>query len=205
MTKQRSQLEIVFDYYKKRPNVELEHAEVVDAVTKEYQNETEKVFRDPDRAIRTLYQQGKLIKVKKGVYKYDPNYSGINRTVQEFSAEQKKEILKRGDYKCAICGKGKKENEELHCDHIIPMDKGGTNDIENGQVLCSQHNFLKDNFKQTETGKRMFINLLNSLDGDDRDSEVLKNFLIDVLKVYEKHNINGHIVFDVDEIFSKEK
>lgn len=205
MRKKRTQLEIVFDYYKERPNKVLRHPEVVDYVTKEYEEETGEVFRDPDRAIRTLHQKGKLIKVATGEYKYDPDFVGEDKTLQEFSATQKKEILKNGEYKCAICGKGRREGEVLHCDHIIPMDKGGTNDINNGQVLCSQHNFLKDNFKQTETGKKMFINLLNSIDGDDRESSVMKDFLIDVLKIYEKHNINSHIIFDADSIFSKEK
>lgn len=205
MKKARTQLEVVFDYYKARPNIALKHPEVVDSVTEEYMKETGKVFRDPDRAIRTLHQQGKLIKVAQGVYKYDPDFVGIDKTLQVFTEAQKREILKRGNYKCAICGKGKKENVTLHCDHIIPMDKGGTNSIENGQVLCSQHNFLKDNFKQTETGKKMFINLLMSLNQDDRNSNVLKKFLIDILKVYEKHNINSHIEFNEDCIYSEEK
>ncbi|GMV77255.1 MAG: hypothetical protein AMXMBFR79_03900 [Chitinophagaceae bacterium] len=32
------------------------------------------VFRDPDRGIRKLAQQGQLIKVGKGIYRYDPDF-----------------------------------------------------------------------------------------------------------------------------------
>ena len=77
--------------------------------------------------------------------------------------------------------------------HIKPKDFGGKATIENGQTLCSRHNFLKKNLKQTETGKKMFIKMLESVK-QTNDYE-LKAFLIDVLEVYEKHHINGHIVW----------
>ena len=64
---------------------------------------TGKVFRDPDRMIRSLAQRGFLIKISKGVYKYDPEFES-NRCLQNFTEEQKKEILKRDNYKCVICG-----------------------------------------------------------------------------------------------------
>lgn len=56
-----------------------------------------------------------------------------------------------------------------------------------------KHNFLKKNLKQTETGKKMFIAMLES--AKDSGETELVAFLEDVLKVYEKHNINGHIVW----------
>ena len=70
---------------------------------------------------------------------------------------------------------------------------GGKAEIENGQTLYAQHNFQKKYYKQTETGKRMFIRLYE-LAKKNNDKELLK-FCEDVLKVYEKNNINGHIVW----------
>ena len=35
-------------------------------------------------------------------------------------------------------------------------------ELEIGQTLCSQHNFLKKNLKQTQTCKKMFIRILES-------------------------------------------
>ncbi len=70
----RTQVSIILEYFKAHPNEELEHSPVVDWVTREWLKEHENPPRDPWRAIRYLYQKGKLIKVKKGVYKYDPKY-----------------------------------------------------------------------------------------------------------------------------------
>lgn len=184
------------EFFLSHPNKDIDHPQVVDWVTKEFKARTGKTFRDPDRAIRLLHQQGVLIKVSKGVYKYDPKYVAEDKTLQDFSPDQKEQIYKLGNYKCAVCGLGRSDGMEIHADHIKPKEFGGTNDISNGQVLCSRHNFLKKTFKQSETGKRFFINLYESLkDKSDPDSQLYKDFVIDLLKVYDKYGINGHIKF----------
>jgi len=188
-----TQLELIFEFFKKHPNRDIEHPEVVDWASTEYKKRTGKVFRDPDRAIRSLHQQGYLIKVKKGVYRYEPNSVHLNE-LQDFTEKQKEIILKRDGYKCVICGRSAKEGYELHVDHIIPKDKGGKATIENGQTLCSMHNFRKKNYNQTESGKKMFIRLYE-LAKSINDEEYMR-FCEDILKIYEKHNINGHIEWE---------
>lgn len=161
MTKKKANLiqkDLLIEFFKKNPNRDIKHPEVVDWVVSIYKERTGKVFRDPDRAIRYLAQSGFLIKIAKGIYRYDPD-KAYKRDIEEFTAAQKKLILKRDGYKCVICGRGKKDGVDLHIDHIKPKDLGGEATIENGQTLCSQHNFIKKNFKQTETGKKMFIRL----------------------------------------------
>ncbi|WP_238699219.1 HNH endonuclease signature motif containing protein [Helicobacter sp. MIT 05-5294] len=116
--------------------------------------------------------------------------------LEDFSPKLKKQILERDNYQCVICGMGKKERVELHIDHIKPKDLGGKATLENGQTLCSKHNFLKKNLKQTETGKKMFLRMLEST--KESNQQELIDFLEDVLEVYEKHNINGHIVWKKD-------
>ncbi len=193
MDKKITQLEILKEYFMKYPNKNIKHPEVVDWVTNEWEKRTGEKFRDPDRGIRKLAQEGFLQKISKGVYCYNPDYAYKREDLEDFTPSQKKQILERDDYKCVICGMGIKEGVELHIDHIKPKDFGGKATIENGQTLCSRHNFLKKNLKQTETGKKMFIKMLDSVK-QTNDIE-LKEFLEDVLKVYEKHNINGHIVW----------
>ena len=100
-------------------------------------------------------------------------------------------IFERDSYKCVICGRGKKEGVELHADHIKAKDFGGEATIENGQTLCAQHNFMKKNFKQTETGKKMFIRLYEL--AKSQEDKVLQKFCSELLEVFEKNNINGHI------------
>lgn len=186
------QKDLIIEFFKKNPNRDIEHPEVVDWVVATYKKRTGKVFRDPDRAIRQLAQGGFLIKIAKGIYRYDPA-KAYKRELQDFTAAQKEAILKRDGYKCVICGKGKKEGVELHIDHIKPKDLGGEATIENGQTLCSQHNFIKKNLKQTETGKKMFIRLYE-LAKSENNKELMK-FCADILETYEKYNINGHIIW----------
>lgn len=188
-----SQADLIVDYFKKNPNKEIKHPEVVDWSVAEYKRKTGSILRDPDRAIRMLAQSGQLIKVRKGVYKYDPEYIS-SPELREFSSAQKAEIFKRDNYKCVVCGRGVADGVEIHADHIKPRDLGGEATIENGQTLCAQHNFQKKNYKQTETGKKMFIRLYEL--AKELKDEKLKAFCIAVLNVYEEHDINGHIAWE---------
>jgi hypothetical protein len=187
-----TQKELLIEFFKNNPNRNIEHPEVVDWVTQEYKKRTGLVFRDPDRGIRKLHQSGFLIKVKKGVYRYEPELEQY-KELEDFTEKQKSEILKRDGYKCVICGKGIEDGVELHVDHIKQKDLGGKATIENGQTLCSQHNFLKKNLKQTETGKKMFIRLYEL--AKKENNQKLIEFTSQILEVYEANDINGHIIW----------
>ena len=182
--------ELVLEYFQARPNQELDHGPVVDWVTQEYLKDNPTSPRDPWRAIRSLAQKGIFIKVRKGVYRYDPEFI-TNRELEDFTAEQKRQIFERDSWKCVQCGRGLAEGIELHADHVKAKDMGGKAIIENGQTLCAQHNFMKKNLGQTESGKKMFIRFyeLAKVEGN----ELLFNFSSEVLQVFEKYDINGHI------------
>jgi len=187
------QKDLIVEFFRKNPNRDIKHPEVVDWVVATYKKRTGNVFRDPDRAIRHLAQSGFLIKIAKGVYRYDPE-NVKQRELYDFTVAQKKAILERDGYRCVICGRGIKDGVELHVDHIKPKDRGGEAIKENGQVLCGQHNYQKKMLNQTETGKKMFIRLYE-LAKSENNAELMK-FCTDVLETYEKHNINGHIVWE---------
>ncbi|MHB9294978.1 hypothetical protein PilKf_00711 [Pillotina sp. SPG140] len=131
-----------------------------------------------------------LHKVQKGIYRYDPDLIA-HRDVEDFTPAQKAEILKRDNYRCVICGKGINEGVDVHVDHIQPKDCGGKAVIENGQTLCAQHNFKKKNYKQTETGKKMFIHLYEL--AKHRGDHETQQFCAEVLEVFERNNVNGPI------------
>jgi 5-methylcytosine-specific restriction endonuclease McrA len=171
--KKISQKEFIFQYYKNNPNRDIEHQEIVPAVTKAWEIKYGKTLADPDRAIRTLFEEGKLKKIKKGVYRYDPDFVEISQE-STFPENLKKEIFARDNYQCVICGQGRKEGLEIHADHIKPRSQAGLNTVENGQTLCSRHNMFKKNLQQTETGKKMFIRLYE-LAKQEQD-EQLKEF-----------------------------
>jgi len=188
--KKPSQMALVKAFFTKHPGQNIPHPKVVDWVVKEWKQRTGKVFRDPDRQIRSLAQKGFLIKVKKGVYRYDPA-AVVHRELKDFTEKQKEAILKRDGYRCVICGKGRADGVELHVDHIKPKDLGGKATIANGQTLCAQHNFRKKNYGQTETGKKMFIHLYE-LAKQQGDAELLR-FCTEILEVFERNGVNGHI------------
>ena len=61
-------------------------------------------------------------------------------------------VLKRDKHKCQICGKSPATYPELELeiDHITPVSKGGSNDMENLQTLCILCNRGKGNDESLE-------------------------------------------------------
>lgn len=100
-----------------------------------------------------------LIKVKKGIYKYDPELVHITSSL-DFPPDVREQIFKRDNYKCVVCGRGNQDGVEICADHKIPRSMGGANTLENGQTLCMEHNLIKKNYSQTEAGKTLFYKAL---------------------------------------------
>ena len=80
------------------------------------------------------------------------------RDLEDFTESQKQEIMKRDNYSCVFCGRGREHGVELQVDYIKPRDQGGKATIENGETLCAQHNFQKKNHRQTELVKDFSFN-----------------------------------------------
>ena len=65
-------------------------------------------------------------------------------------------VLARDGFRCRVCGQDENDGiTKLHIDHIIPVSKGGINDVENLQTLCAacnygKHNILLDDFSWLE-------------------------------------------------------
>lgn len=51
-------------------------------------------------------------------------------------------VFQRDNYRCQGCGLGRTETS-LQLDHIIPLAKGGSNDLSNLQTLCQACNGSK--------------------------------------------------------------
>lgn len=163
---------------------------MIDWVAKEYPERTGRKFRYLGPAIRRLAQEGKLIRLRSGVYKYDPDLI-TNPELEDFTPAQREQIFKRDNYRCVMCGTGEREGVEIHADHIKPRDLGGRTTIENGQTLCATHNLHKKNLKQTDSGKNMFIHL-SELSESVGDGE-MRDFCRSILEVFEEHNIGDRV------------
>jgi hypothetical protein len=182
--------DLIIEYFRKHPKKDLEHGPVVDWVEEQYLKLYGKKPRDTWRQIRKFHQEGKLIKVKKGIYRYDPDFV---KEVElfDFTPEQKEEIFKKDNYQCIVCRRGTKDGVEICADHRLSKDKGGTNTVDNGQTLCMEHNLMKKNYSQTEAGKKYFIKMYQQAVAN-KDERVI-SFCKCVFNCYNFHKINGHI------------
>lgn len=186
-----TQSDLIKEYYSAHPGKNIPHHKSVPWLYSEYEKRAGKKFADPDRGIRSLADKGFLKYVKKGVYRYNENYKK-DKILSDFTPKQKEEIKKRDGYKCVVCGKGKKDGVELHVDHIDSRQKGGeATTVDNGMTLCGPHNYWKKNLGQTESAKKMFIRFYSL--AKQRNSKELMKFFSEILSIYERHGVNGHI------------
>ena len=65
-----------------------------------------------------------------------PNTSSLSSKVKDL-------ILQQSNYQCQQCGARAVDGAILQVDHIVPRSKGGTNDLDNLQCLCSVCNNKK--------------------------------------------------------------
>lgn len=87
------------------------------------------------------------------------------------------EVFQRDGYRCRECGASKDETS-LEIDHIVPVARGGTNDIDNLQTLCRECNRMKhtDEWVGGETDLEVAQNELSVLKEQlNRSEEKLKS------------------------------
>ena len=187
------QTEFVLDWFKKNANRSVGHAESKRSIEDAYFKKYGRRLEDSDRAIRRLAQEGKLIKERKGVYRYDPDHAEGKINLHDFDAATRRQVLERDGFCCVVCGLGKDDGVELQVDHRIPKEKGGEGSLTNGQTLCGAHNYQKKVLSQTSFGRKLFTNwrraLMQDLSGD-QERERLLLFCNQILSVYDQHQID---------------
>jgi hypothetical protein len=188
-----SQEEFVLKWFKSNPRRSITHAESKRAIEESYFALYGERLEDSDRPIRRLAQEGKLIKERKGVYRYDPDHAEGRINLQDFDGPTKHAIFERDGYRCVVCGLGKDDGIELQIDHRIPREKGGEGSVRNGQTLCGAHNYQKKILSQTSFGRKLFTHWKRDLLADPnggRERDRLINFCDEVLALYNKHGID---------------
>lgn len=88
------------------------------------------------------YNAGVIRYMKIVMKRTKPNRKSVRRPL---SGKTRINVLERDDYTCQMCGATVEDGVKLHIDHIIPVSKGGTNDVDNLQVLCHKCNLAKHN------------------------------------------------------------
>ena len=115
-----------------------------------YNEYSEKVY-DPNRLeseIGTLLKDDDVTK-QKGVYEYLLSEKTNEKvlSIRQFTENERRTMYERQNGICPMCkteGKKKRwEIEEMHADHKIPWSCGGNTTLDNGQMLCREHNLKK--------------------------------------------------------------
>jgi len=184
---------IAFEYFLERPNQDVHHDDVVPWIEGMCHKRLGTVCKDPDRAIRKLHDMGLLIKVSKGIYRFEPDAVAAN-VLDDFDESMREAVKKRDKYRCVVCGLGEKDGVELQVDHITPRSKGGKAVIDNAQTLCGSHNYRKNKLSQLELGDRMFRRLRSharSSQTENPEAARIITFCNEVLAIYKKHGFDS--------------
>jgi hypothetical protein len=94
------------------------------------------ISRDKKDSFRLAIKKGRM------------DYSHLRKPIKSnelrkgISLKKRYLVLKRGNFRCAMCGKTAKD-DLLVIDHIKPVTDNGDNDIDNLQVLCRECNHGK--------------------------------------------------------------
>lgn len=72
------------------------------------------------------------------------NTRGTGGNRKKLSSKTEAIVYEAYGYRCAMCGRSpQRDGVRLVIDHKIPVDWGGTDDVDNLQVLCTEHNHGK--------------------------------------------------------------
>lgn len=87
-----------------------------------------------------------------------------------FTKSIRRQVYDKCGGSCGICGKPV-DYDTFTIDHITPLSRGGTNDIENLQVACKECNMIKGNSTDREFAGRI-TNILSKQLMDEPDNEM---------------------------------
>lgn len=113
-------------------------------------------FLSYDKAVDELHRCSKKLK---GYYVFDLKTENIIQKFakvkrKSFTNIQRRAIYNRNKGRCAICGDFVPYGE-FTIDHITPLAKGGTNDLENLQCACKVCNIIKQDILPEELMERL--------------------------------------------------
>ncbi|MEK3723574.1 HNH endonuclease [Paenibacillus sp. FSL H8-0034] len=92
-----------------------------------------------------------IVEIKKVDYLDIMSRDGVVKRASYIPEWLKSAIFHRDKGKCQVCGRDLSGllflGEEVHYDHVIPLNLSGTNDPTNFQLLCREHNLSKSGTK----------------------------------------------------------
>lgn len=102
---------------------------------------------------------------------------------KHFSDAERKEIYNRADGYCQLCGR-KITISNFTVDHIVPLGRGGNNDMSNVQAVCKVCNQFKANIFPEQFIDRIteiFMFQMEKQYGDNPTWKMARNMLMEIL------------------------
>ena len=190
----KSKKQYLFDFFKNNPNKVYKLKEIDALVRQEYEEATGSSEIYVNRTPRDLVKRGYIDELggyierpSKGKYIFK---KGRKKKVPKspFPQSVKNKIKKKDQYKCAWCGIPETSKEILAVDHIVPEDKGGKGEFDNGITLCNSCNNTKKNLGVSSFGSKVFKKYL-AISKKQKDQRAIE-FLEELLEIFKKHNLN---------------
>lgn len=78
-------------------------------------------------------------------YEIKKNSEDYRRRMERnrITVKKRYQVMHRDKFRCQLCGAREEDGVRLHVDHIIPISKGGTSDMDNLRTLCDKCNLGK--------------------------------------------------------------
>jgi len=184
MKKEISQTEFVLAYFKDRPKYALHYDDWADELASQYQRLTGRRAYHFRSVVRRLAGQGNPLKIRSGVYMYDPDYVA-KPLASRFTAAQNRQIRARDEYRCVVCGYGPAEGAMLYVNFLFPDLKDRAR-IENGATFCNRHRLDRKGRSVWDVALAGLSQLIEF--AEENPNSNMKCFAEDLRKVQKEYN-----------------
>lgn len=91
------------------------------------------LIKDHKKAKRKQAREKRRLEYKNRRMANDAEHAKVTRAMRY-------DVLRRDNFHCVRCGRGKEDGVKLHVDHIVPVSRGGKSVMGNLQTLCEDCN-----------------------------------------------------------------
>ena len=95
-------------------------------------------IRDHKKAKRKQAREKRRLEYQDRRMANDEEHAKVTRAMRY-------DVLRRDNFHCVRCGRGREDGVKLHVDHIVPVSRGGKSVMSNLQTLCEDCNCGKGN------------------------------------------------------------
>jgi hypothetical protein len=179
------QLDFLLEFLRKHPGRKFTPEQLRHKMEEAHLRKFGEPFNDVNKAARTLARRGQIQREpanKAKFYWYDPN---LESTVEEFDEDEKREILERDGFACAVCKLGPADGVQVSVGYALSTRRGGKLDVKNGRTLCAMHRWTLETAQESDEAQRNWRKLRKKLPViGSPQSQSFWNEFVQLLKKY---------------------